>query len=312
MVLTQKQVDKIVKEKTNFDVGINVDTGNVVYIDGRYVEEGKDNELVTLSEPVDNERILFVKYNEDTDRRIRDFLPRVLNQRGITEPSEIDMSHPQVQSKIRELRKEAGRNKRTVSEYEQNNIVEMVRKAHKPQYMIALMQVILWAMVYEDMFDLSNAGGKGVSLNVKFDFDIKPEYWNISNNKEKDDILYQLTDTWKVDFKEYDKNNPLEMMLAFATGLLEEFPSITENISILQSNVITAFTFAGGGAQFDDAGFLVAELDSILRRPIFKRDDSDKRENISGRVQVSNGKNKSKAKRGEPVGEVGSTEAEPA
>lgn len=308
MALSNKQVDKIVKERTYFEVGLDIETGDVVYIDGRYVEENEDKELVTLTDPVNDDKILFVKYNEDTDRRIRDFLPRVLNQRGITEPGDIDLSHAQVQAKIKALRQSAGRNKRTVTEEDQLKIVEMVRKAHRPQYMIALMQVILWAMVYDDMFDLASTSGKGVSLNVKFDFEISPEYWKLNNKVDKDELLYAATDTWKVEFKEYDKNNILEMMLAFATTLLEEYPNISENIAALQNNVVTAFTFAGGGAQFDDAGFLNAELDELLHRPVFKRNSAVKRENTSGRVQPNN--DEIKPKRGGGTREVRVTETE--
>jgi hypothetical protein len=300
MALSQKQVDKIVKDKTHFEVGLDVNDGKAVWIDGKWVEEDEKGEIIEVKEAkVDPTQILYVRYNEDVDRRIRDFLPRVLNQRGVTEPSDIEVSHPHVQSKIREIRKAPGRNRRSFTEEDNIKVIEMVRKAHRPQYMVALMQVILWAMVYDDLFKLANTG-KGVSLDIKFDFEVPEDYWTLQNNNDKDALLLELvTDAWKVEFKRYDRNNPLEMMLAFATTLLEHFPEIGENIGILQSNVVTAFTFASGGAQFDDAGFLIAELDELLRRPILRKHNIKQRENSVKRVRTDDGENKTETIVGE-------------
>lgn len=291
MPLSKKQVEKIVKDKTYFEAGILVDTGEVVWLNGKYVTEDKDGNIIESSEIFPDDKVLFVNYNENVDKRIREVLPRVLNQRGITNPDDIDLNHTQVQAKLREIKKMPGRNRKVSNEEENNAVVEMVRKAHQPQFMLSLMQVVLWSMLKDDLFKLSKEKA-GINLNVKFDFEIPEEYWekDIRAKTEDEELLYALiTDAWKVDFKPYDRTNPLEMMLAYSTVIIDVYPLIADNIGALQSNVIVAFSYGGGNADFDDAMFLNNELDSVLRKPMVRRYDSVKWSNTDVRVPKEHG-----------------------
>lgn len=287
MSLSRKQIENIVKERTYFTAGLDVDSGEVVFLDGKFVEE-KDGEIVELKKsPVPEDRILYIRYDENVEKKIRDFLPRVLNQRGITNPDEIDVNHTQVQAKIKEIRKMPGRNRKLINEDETNAVVEMVRKAHNPQYMLSLMQVVLWSMVRDDLFKLSKEKS-GINLNVKFDYEVPEEYWERdirTKSNTDDDLLYDfVTDAWKIDFKPYDKSNPLEVMLAYATVIIDTFPELTENIGIFQSNVIVAFSYGSGGVDFDDAMFLNSELDSLLRKPVVRKYAVNEPANVAERV----------------------------
>lgn len=257
MSLSQKEIKKIVQDRAYFDYYVDLNTGEAV-------ESG-----IELIDPKDQNYIRFV-FNEDTEKRIGKYLPRVLNQRGIMSPSDIEVNHPHVQAKINELKKSIGRNRRDVTSDETAKIVQMVRNAHQPQYITALMQVILWALIRADLFTIKK-GNKGTELNIKLDgLEVNEEYWEIRFNSDDDELDEFIGDAWTLDFPPMDKSNPLEIMLAFATTILEKYPNIADTVSTLQSNVFITYGYSSGGVDYDDAGFLHSELDKLLRKPVVR------------------------------------------
>lgn len=252
MPLSQKQIEELVNARTYFEYAVNLDNGD----------------LETIEKSNDIQNKLVFRFNEKVTKRIRDYLPRVLNQRGITAPDEIDNRHPQVQSKINKLRSQK-KNSRNVSEEEIISVINMVRNAHQPQYLTALMQVILWSISYDDLFKI-NKTTAGTSLETKINLEVPDDYWDSKVDSDDELLNAMVGDMWTVSFKKFDKSNPLEIMLATVSSLFDSFPESASIIGKLQNNVLVNFSFSNAGVDYDDATFLNGELDTVLHKFVLR------------------------------------------
>jgi len=283
--MKQEEVERITGERVYFE-----DT--LCLLDGLKVEEENGKRFTELNDELVDDDIITIKFDKVAFDRIKKYSRNVLAMRGIKTIDAVDETDPDVQELLKKWKKRTGRrgtrNKQQRDEEARiaRQFVETVISEHRPQYVKTFFQVVVWGLIYEDFFSVAQG-----RVEYRIDVDIPEEYW--VNIVRQDDNPDAELDAMLMDYKAstliYDRTNPLELMLAVTSSLIEDHEEFGEALGTYFDRVVVALQIMGGASQFDDAGFLNSTLDELLPEPMDESDNA-RGKNNSGRSSGSDGK----------------------
>jgi hypothetical protein len=263
--LTDSEVNAIVDERTGFDDILSIKTGLKASVneDGTYSTE---EEAVLLEEDV-----VRVVFNKKVRDRIQKYGPKLLSMRGVKNIDTIDQNDYDVKKLYDEWVKRTGKRRilRADKERQLSVSIEMVKRQHRPQYMLLMMQIFSWAVIRDDVFTVVNG-----ALNSKLDIEIPDGYWEqeLPNDDDVDTDLDKLFEKFEPPKVKFDKTIPFELMIAISSELLRQNDEFSEAMQDYFTKVFAGFTITTSDDDYDDAGFLHNKLDELLSK-VDDRDD---------------------------------------
>lgn len=249
MSISNDQKQQVYEEKLYFAKSFDIETGNEVNPN----EDHFVNDKQEMIEPLD---VITVRFNKKVYDNIIKYIQRVITMRAIKQPDNIDAKDYTVKKAIDKYKAKYG-GKITPEQIER--FVEQVRQLNEAQYSVTLFQVVAWAIIYEDVFKVSNN-----TINSKFDVKVEDEYWQ-GNIKQNIDDLDKMLDNFVVKPMNYEKTNPLEVMLAITTTILTQYKDFAERLTdLITKRVMPYIGLENSEEKFDDIGYFRSRLDELL------------------------------------------------
>jgi hypothetical protein len=268
--LNKKEVQSIIEEKTAFEITLSLEHG----LEVQEKEDGTTFVMVEEEEVlVAHDEVVTINFNHDVLKRISKYINTALAIRGIKDVDGITETDPDVRKLVANWKKRIG--KKFVSNQEQNvqarRYVETVKREHRPHFIVTFAQVMAWGLIYDDVFTVK----KG-AIDVRLDIEVKPDYWDgnlVAEENDGLDALDAMLDDYVAPEVVYDQSNPLEVMLAITTTLLDENPELGTALEPYYQKVYAAIQVNQQSRTFDDAGFLRTTLDELLSKSLDDDDD---------------------------------------
>lgn len=274
MAVTQKQVDKLIAEKIDGifycdlkgnPLDLKVKKGGEAVVVGT-----EDNEEPTVLQEYE-----YVRFSVDEKTRlfIEKYLDKLYGYRGLKDPDLIDENDPEVKDLLERAikteieTKKITRRRAKLPKKQINAIINRVAKQYRPQTSFAITQLILLSIIFGDVVRVESN-----SIVVKFDdLEIDEEYWTgarVSKGEFEDiDALDKMLEDEDVDGVFMDRNNKLEVLIAYATAFYNKYPQVMEFITerkILE-RIMESININREGTSYDDIGFLENRVDELLR-----------------------------------------------
>ena len=280
--LKRDEIERITGEKTYFEE-------TICLLDGLLVNEYENgNRFTDESTNLTHDDFVTISFNKKVYDRISKYLRNIMGMRGIKDINSIEENDADVRELLRKWKNRSGKRfiKPAVEKQKARQFIEMVAAEHRPRYMTTFLQLFCWAIVYEDVFKV----GSG-QIEWRLDIEIDESYWLGLDVEEVDvDVeLDRLLADYTLPRLEYDRTNPLEIMLAVTTALMEKHPEFAKTLATYFQRVFVTFTVLRGDGKFDDAGFLRTTLDDLLSEDVDVPDSVGKQSDTSG-SSGSNGK----------------------
>lgn len=288
--MKRDDVERITGKRTYFEETICLH-------DGLIVKEENGKFSTDETDDLGPNDIITIRFNKEVYERIAKYMRTLLTMRGVKDIGSIDARDPDVMDLLRKWKKRTGRRALKGSEERRlvNQFIETVTSVHRPEYMRAFFQVIIWAIVYDDFFTVSSG-----SIEYRIDVEVKEEYWE-NNQTSQSDLDAMLSD-YQAPALVYDRTNPLEVMLSVVSSLVDEYEEFSEALVPYYQRIAVAMQVMGNARRFDDAGFLNERLDELLSDALDETDDVGEQEHAT-RSSGSDGKT-SGTKRRKPVGKT--------
>lgn len=235
-------------------------------------------------------------------KRIRKYLPILLEQRGLLTLDSTDDSHPDVVKKLQARarsnpdfarvykRRQQGRTLRgeDLEIYTRYMLtaIQAVQAVQKPQTDLLLFQITAWSVLYQDLFTVA----KGSFEFRLDDIEVPESYWMVGVETDAEvDPLDDLMGGFSYSVKpfEIDRKNPLEIMIALTTTLISN-PYNPKFADALQPVLQAAMAFvlleqAWGDLDVDEAGFQLKQLDGDLAEEVQPENPDEERPKSGGR-----------------------------
>jgi len=232
---------------------------------GLEVIEAEDGSLSTEEEKnLTEDDVVRIVYNKKVRNRITKYIKQILSMRGVKDAENITANDTEVKELMKGWLKRQG--KRHINGKErtrQSNIyIESVARKHRPHYFLAIFQLFSWAILYDDIFSIISG-----QIDCRLNVDIPDAYWEQKLESEEDvdtDLDNLLGDNYSPPELQFDKSNPIEIMLAIITEFLNNHEQFGEELRELFNKMFTSIAIINGNSEFDDAGFLNTELDKLL------------------------------------------------
>lgn len=261
---------KLLEEKTFFKDIINIETGE-------------------LSDEYDEDKTVIIEFNNESLENFSKVLQAILEMRGIKDPDEIDRNDHDVKEVIRkrlankkgDLRGRRAKNI-VLTEQEISSIVNGAIRTHKPHFNAALVQVIQYVLLVNNLFYMERDG----SIATRFEIQLDDDYWNninrvIGSSSIIDNVLSQSQGS-SIFSPFYNKDNPLEIMIAYSTRFLEEHPNVSDKINDeYLKGVLANITLSSGGSsirRLDTFQTFSDILDGLLSDEVEQGDDVEQGE----------------------------------
>lgn len=219
-----------------------------------------------------------VHFDDKVLKVVREWYPRLQRQRGIKAASQVGRGDKTVQQITRAIIKERKEDGLTgadlaVDEYEVAEIISNVSAQHEAESRKALVDIVTWAMLDDDVFfDVNGRTGWRDDLGVP---GIPREYWEAVENgrvytsekeeevSERHRILEKIYQQEK--FIPRYKRAGIETFIAVLTILLDQNPEFRKQVDEYLGYVVL-YVGIDGVDVIDDAGFLKNRLDSAKTR----------------------------------------------
>lgn len=244
MSLKQNEKEAILKEMTYFDYYLSLDTGVVTtkLDDGRFIDE--DGNYYTYEE------VVRCQFNDSVKKRFAKYVGILLAQRGLPDLNELTEGDVHVAAVLKKKKK----NKPTAQDVQ--GAINLVKTVYGPQFLAAILQLTLWAIVREDLFSMEKRG-----INCRIEVAVNPKYWEDTDDDEDEMDRLIMADLPNAPKRE--QSNPLEAMIAIVTQLMEDHPKFAKTAGELASVVIANLSFANDN-DIDDAGYFRQQLGKSL------------------------------------------------
>lgn len=239
----------IVREKTFFEIPIDINTGEILEI--------RDGQVYKGEEVIDDLNYIIARFNEAANDRFRKYFSRVVQSRGIKIVDEIDQNDHDVRNLINRAKQ---KRKGKISNNEISAIITRVKNLHQPQNMLISFQMILWTMLYDDLFIITNKG-----IDTRFSIDVEDSYWEGARVKTKTDALDQLLASDLLPPEPFmDNTDPLEIMLAITTTFVNDHKELSDALQPMLKKAYVGIGFLNTDQSQEDAVFLGSQLDEVL------------------------------------------------
>lgn len=267
--VTEKQIEKLIADKIDGTFYCDLE-GNELFLKvkkgGEAVVIGtEDNDEPTVLQ--EDEYVCFT-INDDVRKFITKYLDKLYGYRGLKNPDDIDENDPEVKDLIeRALRKKIAEEKisRRRAKLPRNQIIAIINRVarrYKPQAQLAITQLILLAIIFNDVIRVENG-----NIVIKFDdLEIDEAYWGgASSNNALDELDKLLGDEDDSIF--IDSTNKLEILIAYSVSFYSMYPEVGGFIAdkkILE-RLAESISIKQDGTSYDDIGFLQNRVDELLR-----------------------------------------------
>lgn len=250
-MLNRKEKTEILEEMTYFEVSIAYKTGDIVTVEDEDYWKDENGNLY------ENSEVITARFNEDVKKRISKFNKPLLRMRQIKDLESINANDLEVKSLLKEIKLRNRQNigKNTVTPEEEAAAIQTVIDKYEPQYQGAVLQLIIWALVRDDLFSKTSKG-----IDCRIQVDVPDDYWETKDEgiDELDDIILgtKLTPIVK------KQSEPLEVMLAIVTTIVNENEEFALKMGEL-AGVVGGHLMASS-KDYDDAGMFRRELAGFL------------------------------------------------
>lgn len=242
----------IVREKTFFEVPIHIFTGEILEKDSELVfrktEDGQ-------KEFIDDLSYVIARFDDEVNENFKKYFRRITQGRGIKNVDEIDINDHDVAALITKAK--AKRNGK-VGKNEISAIITRVKNLHQPQFMLISFQMMLWAMLYKDMFNI-----KGKALDSRFEVEIEPSYWDGAKVQESA-LDKLLSNDMQPPEPFLDKEDPLEIMIAIVTTFINNHKELSDTLQTYIKKAYVGIGMLNSNQTQEDNIFLSEQLDELL------------------------------------------------
>lgn len=234
------------------------------------------NETLTLD---DGSTTVRIHFDDKVLNVVREWLGRLRRQRGIKNATNVGRSDTTVLQITRAIQKERKADglkgaDLAVDEYELSDIISNVSAQHEAEGQKALVDVVTWAMLRDDIF-LTDQGRVGWRDDLGVPT-IPKEYWEAVESgrsytrkqeaEEKNELDAILEKAYQQEkFIPRYKRNGIETFIAVLTLLLDQNPNFREQVDEYLAYVVL-YVGIDSVEVIDDAGFLKNRLDSAKSR----------------------------------------------
>lgn len=259
-MFTRKEREQIIEEMAYFSYPVSLSTGKILVKDGDNYIDPDDGSVVGKNDYV------VVQYNSKVQKYISKYLPVLLSLRGVPDVNNLNENDVYVKAILDSRRKASGKRKSEPQDVQM--AFRMVRTTYEPQFIAVLFQIILWAMVRDDLFKLI----KGRGIDCRLEIEVPEDYWDGAATDTED----ELENLIMVDFPEQprlDRTASLEVMVAIVTSLTAKYEEFAKKSGELAGAVFNVMTI-GDAEDFDEAGMFRHKLAAALPEFMVKDNDS--------------------------------------
>jgi hypothetical protein len=253
--LRKEQVEKLVFEKTGFVKIFELATG----------------EECEADHTLEADQYIICNFDSNVLKRIRKFSKQLLQMRGIKSIDTIDENDYEVKTRLAKWKK--AQKKKTkkpiridIERQKIGSIIDSIKREHQPEYLTAIFQTFIWAIMYDDLFTVENG-----SVDCKLEVEVPEDYWVDEVVDEELDKLFRDYVPNKV---VYDETSPFEIMIAISSSMMKQYDNLNEPLGDLFHKMFATMRILDGDYQFDAAGFLYDTLDELLSDRDEDKDDS--------------------------------------
>jgi len=214
----------------------------------------------------EKEEYVSIKINESILERMQENLRGIYMVRGIKPEDDINETDIEVRELAKKWQK---RNKHrgtyaTIPRNVISAIIHQIQNKHKPNQTFAIIQVLTFAMMADDLFTFSKN-----SFTSKIDVDDKTyqNYWDgeVEQTNKKSNAVDEFLKAGQKEFQSEpinrDQTNPLELMIAVTTCVMNDNPKFSE---ALQSPIEKAFKAFYAWGNRDNEYFRTTAMDELL------------------------------------------------
>lgn len=286
-LLSRKKKEAILAEETYFDIPIHLATGTILEetTDGdERIFEGVSSDGIDILATYDE--VIILSFNEDVRNRISKFSQFILGIRGVKNVADISVNDPEVKKLLNDKRKE---NKSlggsaVLTDQDKISAIQIVKQKHEPHYRAVVFEVILWAMMRNDIFT-AQIGKGSKSLDCRFPVNLTDDLFNPEVVQDDLDDIFM---GGSIEPIKRDKTQPIEIGIAVAKYLLNENESFAEKAGELAGVVFANMAFLV--QEFDDEDAFRESVVEVLSGTLVKPNTSVNGTNLRGGVQFNSPK----------------------
>ena len=202
-------------------------------------------------------QVVTLKFDKEKIDEIMKRSRQLITKRGVKDADTIDKDDHDVRRLIDDYRRKF----KKVPEAKISAFIQQIKSVHQPHNTLAIFQVIVWALMREDVISI----GKGRSIDSKIDVTIPEEYWQGAKVVSTDDVDAMLDgqlDSVPQPF--IDKNDPFEVMIAITSQIMNEYEKFASVMQEAVKKVYVAMSLLNTTEEFDEIGYFRNRLFELL------------------------------------------------